>query len=129
MIDLPFWMKHRTDPNGIFPAHQTPLVPPGTRIGELVVCNKVPNFFVARTERLRLVDWTPELKRLDHADFLPVLAGFWYQPNLIDFGVFTRRHHSMSNTNAFDWTSQTIVEFSPADTGRSERCARMSFLH
>lgn len=38
-------------------------------IGGLPIYVKVPNFFIARTERLRLVDWDPALKRLDHAVF------------------------------------------------------------
>jgi glycosyltransferase involved in cell wall biosynthesis len=46
-----------------------PRDPAGRRVGALDVHLKVPTFYVARTERLRLVGWRPELKRLDHADF------------------------------------------------------------
>ncbi len=35
----------------------------------LPVLYKVPQFFVARTERLRLVQWDENLKRVDHNDF------------------------------------------------------------
>jgi hypothetical protein len=47
----------------------------GHRLGGLPVMDKVPNFFIARTERLRLVDWDPSLKRLDHADFFTRARG------------------------------------------------------
>ncbi len=35
----------------------------------LTVCDKVENFFVARTDSVRKVGWDSRLKRLDHADF------------------------------------------------------------
>lgn len=47
----------------------------GVRIGNLEVFDKVPNFFIARVERLRLVDWDSRLKRLDHADFFTRAKG------------------------------------------------------
>jgi hypothetical protein len=34
-----------------------------------------PNFIIGRAERVRLVDWTPSLKRLDHADFFTRAKG------------------------------------------------------
>lgn len=46
-----------------------PLGVPAETIGGLPVYDKVANFFVGRTERLRLVDWDPALKRVEHADF------------------------------------------------------------
>jgi hypothetical protein len=46
-----------------------PVFPVGSSIGGLVVYGKVANFFLGRTERLRLVDWDPALKRMEHADF------------------------------------------------------------
>lgn len=39
------------------------------RIGGLEQRRKVPNFFIARTERLAQVGWDSRLKRLDHLDF------------------------------------------------------------
>ncbi len=39
------------------------------RIERWRVCEKVPNFFVARTERLKLVPWDERLKLVEHMDF------------------------------------------------------------
>jgi hypothetical protein len=52
-----------------------PVVPLGSFIGDLPVYDKVANFFLARTERLRLVDWDPALKRMEHADFFTRARG------------------------------------------------------
>lgn len=75
LIYLPLLAKRRGDPNALFPTSAAPLVSPGTQLGGCVVRDKVPNFFVARSERLRLVGWTRELKRLDHADFFTRARG------------------------------------------------------
>lgn len=75
VINLPLWSKRRSDPMGIYPTRSEPLLGLGSRFGGLEICDKVPNFFVARTERLRSVGWTPELKRLDHADFFTRARG------------------------------------------------------
>lgn len=45
------------------------------RIDGLQRRHKVPNFFIARTERLRLVGWDDRLKRLDHLDFFTRASG------------------------------------------------------
>ena len=47
----------------------------GSTIGNLVVCDRVPNFFLSRTERLRLVGWEPALRTLDHIDFFTRAKG------------------------------------------------------
>lgn len=75
VIKLPLWLKRRSAPTGLFPTEAEPLLPPGRRFGDLEICDKVPNFFVARTDRLKLVGWTPELKRLDHSDFFTRARG------------------------------------------------------
>jgi len=51
------------------------ILPNGTLIGDLPVYDKVPNFYIARTERLKLVGWDPKIKRLDHADFFTRAKG------------------------------------------------------
>ena len=43
--------------------------PADTVIDGLPVLYKVPQFFVARTDRMRLVRWDNRLKRVDHNDF------------------------------------------------------------
>lgn len=75
VINLPLWLKRRADPNGIYPTPSKPVMRLGARFDEVEVCDKVPNFFVGRTERLKLIGWTPELRRLDHADFFTRARG------------------------------------------------------
>ena len=58
--------------------HPTPLAslrPPGSLVGGLPVYDKVPNFFIARTQRLRQVGWDPRIKRIDHAEFFTRAKG------------------------------------------------------
>jgi len=42
---------------------------PRGEIGGFPIYNIVPNYFLARTQRLRLVRWDPEIRVLDHTDF------------------------------------------------------------
>jgi glycosyltransferase involved in cell wall biosynthesis len=75
VVNLPFF--HRADYGraGVYAAGAAPTMPAGSRIGGLAVYDKVANFFVARTERVRLVDWDPALKRMEHADFFSRARG------------------------------------------------------
>jgi len=69
VVDLPLFRKQGIPQGGLFPTSAAPAVPPGSSIGGLAVCAKVPNFFIARAGRLALVPWDPRLKRMEHADF------------------------------------------------------------
>jgi glycosyltransferase involved in cell wall biosynthesis len=73
LIQLPLFQSSHA--GQIFHTDATPLRPFGSEVGGLTVCEKVNNFFLARTERLRLVPWDPELKLLDHADFFTRALG------------------------------------------------------
>lgn len=59
----------------VFPTTAEPTRPPGSFIGPFPVYEKVASFFVARTERVRLVGWDLRIKRLDHADFFARARG------------------------------------------------------
>lgn len=75
VVHLPFF--HRTDYSQapLFPTPAAPTLPAGSQVGGLPVYDKVADFFIGRTERLRLVDWGPELKRVVHADFFTRARG------------------------------------------------------
>jgi glycosyltransferase involved in cell wall biosynthesis len=75
VINLPRYRSadYRGEP--IFPTDKQPVHPLGTLLGGLPVYDKVPTFYVARTDRLRLVDWDPALTRVDHADFFTRARG------------------------------------------------------
>lgn len=75
VIDLPF-MRSRAVPHGaIFQTDAKPSVALGSRLGGLLVVDKVPNFYLARADRLRLVEWDPQLKMAEHADFFTRALG------------------------------------------------------
>jgi glycosyltransferase involved in cell wall biosynthesis len=76
LVDLPFLTtRPLAQTAGSVLDGRRPRVPIGTEIAGLRVCEKVPNFFLARTERLALVSWDPQLKLLEHADFFTRALG------------------------------------------------------
>ncbi len=75
VINLPFFDAVDYRRSGLFPNSQTPVLPPGTLLDGLPVYEKVANFFIARTERLRLVDWDPALRLVEHTDFFTRARG------------------------------------------------------
>jgi glycosyltransferase involved in cell wall biosynthesis len=77
LIDLPFYQARRSvdAPEAMFPTDARPAVPIGSSVGGLTVCAKVPNFFLARRDRLALIPWDPQLKRMEHADFFTRALG------------------------------------------------------
>lgn len=75
VIYLPLRIVHDYSRTPVFPTSASPLHAPGTVIGDFLVHLKVPNFYLARTERIRLVGWDDKLKRLDHADFFTRAVG------------------------------------------------------
>jgi glycosyltransferase involved in cell wall biosynthesis len=75
LIDLPLLRRRRPPIGQIFATDATPLLPIGSTLDGLTICDKVANFYIARTERLRLVGWDAVLKRVDHADFFTRALG------------------------------------------------------
>lgn len=75
VIDLPLGLAQCGARSPIYPTPAQPVMPLGSLLGGLPVRDKVPNFFLARTDRLRLVGWDPQLKRLDHGDFFTRARG------------------------------------------------------
>lgn len=92
VLQLPHFHASDYRAAGLFPTHALPLRPIGSTIGPFKVYGKVPNFYIARTERLRLVDWDPQIKRMDHADFFTRARGVLvsvYNPQLRCFHAQT----------------------------------------
>lgn len=75
VLQLPHFHASDYRAAGLYPTAAAPVRPLGSRIGPFPVYDKVPNFYIARTERLRLVDWDPQIKRQDHADFFTRARG------------------------------------------------------
>lgn len=75
VVYLPLRIVHNYSETPVFRTEQLPLHEPGSYIGDYRVHLKVPNFYLGRTEKIRLVGWDKNLKRLDHADFFTRAVG------------------------------------------------------
>lgn len=75
VVNLPDGRRHDYSSAALFARPGTPLRPRGTLIGGLPVYEKVPNFYVARTDRVRSLRYDDRLKRLDHNDFFTRALG------------------------------------------------------
>jgi hypothetical protein len=86
------------------------VIEPGEKIGDLEVYDKVPNFFIARTDRVRLVGWDEKLKRIDHADFFTRAKGTLvsvFNPELEVLHVknpFDTEYKKYRNDTEADWS-------------------------
>jgi hypothetical protein len=71
LVDLPRYSRRSLEETAgsIFPTQAQARTPIGSSLGGLRVCEKVPTFFLGRTERIAVVSWDPALKRIDHGDF------------------------------------------------------------
>ena len=95
LIDLPY-LRFREPPIGrIFPTPAVPREPIRSTIDGLLVCDKVANFYIARTDAVRSVGWTPQLRRVDHADFFTRALG-------VIVSVFDRELRAFHAQTPFD---------------------------
>jgi glycosyltransferase involved in cell wall biosynthesis len=74
-LDLPHLKLQDLSSAKLFSDSAEPTYPPGSYIGPFPVRDKASNFYIARTERIRLVDWDPQIKLLEHADFFTRARG------------------------------------------------------
>jgi glycosyltransferase involved in cell wall biosynthesis len=75
VVDLPFYITHDYREGFLYPTDASPVKPAGTLVGGLPAYDKVANFFLGRTDRVRMVNWDPELRLLEHADFFTRAKG------------------------------------------------------
>lgn len=73
-VDLPIFAVHDFQD---IPIHATrqPCIPIGTMIGENRVVDKVQNYFIARTDRVKQVGWNENLKNMEHTEFFTRAKG------------------------------------------------------
>lgn len=69
VVDLPFFTSVDYSKLRVFPTGARATMPTGSRIAGLPVYDIVAQYFLGRTDRVRLVGWDPNLKKLDHTDF------------------------------------------------------------
>ena len=75
VVNLPLYKINDYTQARLYPVEMDRLKPLSHLVGSLPVYDKVANFYIARTKRLRLVGWDDTLKRLDHADFFSRAKG------------------------------------------------------
>jgi hypothetical protein len=91
VIDLPLFITHDFRNAFLLPTSAQSKIAPGARLGAVEVLDKVPNFFLARTDAVRSVGWDSRLKRLDHAEFFTRAKGRIVSGLLDDFRVLHLR--------------------------------------
>jgi len=108
VIYLPLRIVHSYAKTPVFATGKIPLKAPGSLIGGFPVHLKVPNFYIARSARIRLVGWDEKLKRLDHADFFSRAVGVLTVVQNANFKVlhyptyFSQRYLSKRNDTHHD---------------------------
>src|SRR5262249_10474061 len=75
VVNLPFFHTIDYSTASLLPTSALPVHPIGSRVGPFPVYDKVANFFIARAARLRLVNWDPQLKLVEHGDFFTRARG------------------------------------------------------
>jgi glycosyltransferase involved in cell wall biosynthesis len=75
VIHMPFYRKTDYKDARLYPTDATSIITPGNKIDDMIVYDKVANFYIARTESSRRVGWDAKIKRLDHADFFTRAKG------------------------------------------------------
>jgi glycosyltransferase involved in cell wall biosynthesis len=75
VVNLPFFHVTNYRSSALFSTAVPPRLPMNSSIDGMPVYEKTANFYIARTERLRLVGWDERLKRVDHTDFFTRARG------------------------------------------------------
>ncbi len=75
VVNLPSFKASDYSNVRLHPTDAIAKMPKGSSIEKLPVYDKVPNFFIARPERLQLIGWDEDLKKIEHADFFTRAKG------------------------------------------------------
>lgn len=75
VVNLPYFTVDDFSTARLYQTQSKSNFPQGTLIGGLPAQDKIANFFVARTDRLRLVQWDTNLRLVDHRDFFTRARG------------------------------------------------------
>ncbi len=91
-------------------AYETPPIRPlGTMIDGLPVAYKVPNWYVARTEKVRSVRYDDRLKRVDHKDFFSSAYGRLLC--VLDAKMVCLHAHSYFDPHYLSFRQDTAADF------------------
>ncbi len=75
VVNLPLYTSSKYKDSSLHPTNKNSLKSVGSIIGSMVVQDKVANFYIGRTQSVKLVGWDERIKRLDHADFFTRAKG------------------------------------------------------
>jgi hypothetical protein len=75
VVNLPSFKSADYRKAGLHPTSGESVLREGALLAGFPVYDKVANFYIAKTERLKLVGWDARIKRLDHADFFSRAKG------------------------------------------------------
>jgi hypothetical protein len=72
---LPLYLEHDFHNRKLYENKADPKLPIGTKIEDFTVVDKVQNYFIGRTEKVRSVGWNPRLKLAEHTEFFTRARG------------------------------------------------------
>lgn len=75
LVDVPLYTEQPFERGPLGPTDAQPLIPLGTRFGPAVVVDKVQNYFLGRTDRVRRVPWDPDYAMREHTRFFTDARG------------------------------------------------------
>jgi glycosyltransferase involved in cell wall biosynthesis len=103
VVNLPDFSTHDYSTVSIPLRDALPKFPPGSVINGLPVYSKVPNFFIGRTDAVRSVGWSEELRTSEHHEFFVRAFG-------VLTTVFDERFRILHARNPFDRASPNRVQ-------------------
>lgn len=106
LINLPFWV--RSGPGGILhvPHAPTNIQLREKQVGPFLCHGKVPQFYMARTERIKEIGWDPRVKVLDHSMFF----GRLFQERTVVFNQEVSVLHARTPFNSNYLTYRNDIE-------------------
>ncbi len=75
VVNLPLHRRIKYEETSLYPTTKDSVIHYGSLIAGMKVQDKVANFYLGRTERIKKVGWDERIKRLDHADFFTRAKG------------------------------------------------------
>ena len=109
MVNLPQLRSASYLSSDLFAYEAQPIRPLGTMIDGLPVAYKVPNWYVARTEKVRSVRYDDRLKRVDHKDFFSSAYGRLLC--VLDAKMVCLHAHSYFDPHYLSFRQDTAADF------------------
>ena len=109
VVNLPQLRSASYLSSDLFAYEAQPIRPLGTMIDGLPVAYKVPNWYVARTEKVRSIRYDDRLKRVDHKDFFSSAYGRLLC--VLDAKMVCLHTHSYFDPHYLSFRQDTAADF------------------